>query len=54
MSPSAQIRGRAIEAPNNLYTVILAAAFAVSISTAVFVGFMCYSQYETIFKIVGR
>lgn len=51
MSPNGQIRGAKIAVPDNLYTVLLGVAFAVVVATAGFVAYMCYSQYQTFFKI---
>ncbi|MHC4558116.1 MAG: hypothetical protein ACYTFW_09225 [Planctomycetota bacterium] len=51
MSPNGQTRGKAITAPDNLYTVILAIAFCVVLATAAFVAYECYTQYGTFFKI---
>jgi hypothetical protein len=51
MSPNGQIRGQKVTVPNNLYTVLLGVAFAVVVATAGFVAYMCYSQYQTLFKI---
>lgn len=51
MSPERQIRGGKVVPSNNLYTAILAMAFFVVLVTAAFVAYMCYSQYDTIFKI---
>ena len=51
MSPNRQKRGGKIIAYSNLYTVILALAFAIVLATAVFVAYKCYFQYGTIYKI---
>jgi hypothetical protein len=40
-------------AASNAYTVYLALAFGVATACAAYVAFMCYTQYGTIFKIVG-
>ena len=50
MSPNGQPVGLKAAA-NNLYTVILALAFAVVLATVVFVAYKCYFQYEIIFKM---
>jgi flagellin-like protein len=44
-----QSRSAKIAVPSNLYTAILAVAFAVVLATAAFVAFKCFTQYETIF-----
>lgn len=51
MSPNGQTRGGKIVAADNIYTVVLAVAFASVLATTMFVAYMCYSQYGTIFKI---
>lgn len=51
MSPDGQGRERKAAAYNNLYTIVLAIAFCVVLSTAAFVAYKCYVQYGTIFKI---
>ena len=51
MSPAMQSRGKKITAPDNLYTVILALAVVSVLATAGFVTYLCYTQYETIFRI---
>jgi hypothetical protein len=51
MSPDVQLRGGKPVPLSNLYTVILAVAFGVVLATAAFVAYMCYTQYQTIFKI---
>lgn len=38
---------------SNAYTVYLALALGVVIASAAYVAFMCFTQYDTIFKIVG-
>jgi len=50
MSPDGQRRGGKIVPSDNLYTVILGIAFCVVLATAAFVAYMCYFQYDTIFK----
>jgi len=50
MSPNGQTRGKKTAIADNLYTVILGIAFGVVLATAVFVAYMCYAQYGTIFK----
>ncbi len=52
MSPIIPARGKKISVPDNLYTALLAIAFLVAISTAGIITFLCYTQYETIFKII--
>ena len=51
MSPMPQPQRTKIAASNNLYTVILAIALGVMIATAVFVAFMCQTQYGQIFGV---
>jgi hypothetical protein len=52
MSPDGRSRGgKNITAANNIYTIILALAFAVVLATAAFVAYKCYLQYGTIFKV---
>ena len=52
MSAELTPRGPKAAVPsNNLYTAILALALCVVLSTAVFVAFKCYIQYNTIFKM---
>jgi hypothetical protein len=51
MSPEGKSQvGKAV-ASNNLYTIILALAFFVVFATIFLVGYMCYIQYDTFFKI---
>jgi len=51
MSPDGQTVGLKAAAASNLYTVILALAFAVVLATVVFVAYKCYFQYEIIFRM---
>ncbi len=52
MSPDGHPVGlKAAAASSNLYTVILALAFAVVLATVVFVAYKCYFQYEIIFRM---
>ena len=51
MSPEGQTRSGKLLVPNNLYTVILAAAFCVVLATAALVAYKCYCQYGTVFRI---
>ncbi len=51
MSPTPQSRGTKVAVPSNLYTAVLAVAFAVVLATAGFVAFMCFTRYETIFSM---
>jgi len=51
MSPENNFRGQKVVPSNNLYTIILAVAFAVVIATVGFVAYKCYFQYDTIFKM---
>jgi hypothetical protein len=37
---------------SNIYTAILALSTGVVLAAAVFVAFKCFTDYETIFKIV--
>jgi hypothetical protein len=45
------MRGRGAAGPNNLYTVILAVAFAVVLATTALVAYTCYFQYDSVFKV---
>jgi hypothetical protein len=40
-------------AASNAYTAYLALALGVVVASAAYVAYMCYTQYETIFNIVG-
>jgi len=51
MSPNGRFRGKKVIAASNIYTAILALAFAVVLATTAFIAYTCYSQYGTIFKI---
>ncbi len=51
MSPMPQSRPTKPAVPSNLYTAVLAVAFAVVLATAAFVAFKCFTQYETIFSL---
>ena len=51
MSPAMSGRSKKVSVPDNLYTVILAAALCAVVATAVYVAFQCLTQYDTIFKI---
>ncbi len=51
MSPNGQPVGLKAAASNNLYTVILGLAFAVVLTTVVFVAYKCYFQYDIIFRM---
>jgi hypothetical protein len=51
MSPDRQGRGEKVTAPSNLYTAILALALGAVVASAAFVVYMCYSQYNTVFRI---
>ena len=51
MSPMPQPRGGKIGPPSNLYTVILALAFAVVLVTAAYVVYACKTQYGTFFSV---
>ncbi len=53
MSPIMQAQDKRRSATDNLYTVVLAMAFLVVLATAGFVAYMCYTQYESIFKIAS-
>jgi hypothetical protein len=53
MSPIAQTPGGKFSAQDNLYTVVLAIAFFTVLATSALVAYMCYTQYETIFKIAS-
>jgi hypothetical protein len=51
MSPDGVVRPVKTVAENNLYTVILAMAFAVILVTSAFVAYKCYTQYGTFFSV---
>jgi len=51
MSPNGQIRATKLVPGSNLYTIILALAFAVVLATAAFVAYKCYFDYGTLFEI---
>jgi len=51
MSPSRQPASKKVKIPANLYTVILAVAFAVVTAAAVFVMVQCYRQYGSLSPI---
>ena len=51
MSPNAQRKVSNLPTSSNIYTIILAFAFAIVLTTAAFVAYMCYFQYGTIFKM---
>jgi hypothetical protein len=51
MSPMPQPRGGKVSPPSNLYTAILAVANAVLLAAIVYVTFVCYTRYETIFGL---
>jgi hypothetical protein len=53
MSPVVQTRDKKMHVPDNVYTVILALAFFIVLATAALVAYMCYTQYNTIFKILS-
>jgi hypothetical protein len=46
-------RGSKGVAVSNVYAVYLALAFGGVAACAAYVAYMCYTQYGTIFKIVG-
>ncbi len=46
-------KDKKVKPSSNVYTALLAISALAVISTAVYVGFMCYNQYETIFKVVA-
>ena len=50
MSPSVQTRGKKAAVPDNVYTVLLAAAFLATLGTVIFTLSMCYGQYGALFK----
>jgi hypothetical protein len=50
MSPNGQSGGR-VRAESNLYTILVTAAFLITVATAAFVAYKCYIQYGTLFKI---
>ncbi len=54
MSPIMQTQDKRVSVPDNLYTVVLAIAFCVVLATAALVAYLCYTQYETIFKIASE
>jgi hypothetical protein len=41
-------------AVNNAYTAYLALALGVVVACAAYVAYLCYTQYGTIFNIVGQ
>ena len=51
MSPEVQKQGRKIVPSNNLYTVLLAFAFGITLAVAAFVAYKCFFQYDAIFKV---
>ena len=51
MSPITQAPGKKVSVPDNLYTAVLAIALFTVLATAGLVTYLCYTQYETIFKI---
>jgi len=51
MSPMPQPRGGKVGPASNLYTVILALAFAVVLATAGYVVYACKMQYGTFFGV---
>lgn len=53
MSPIAQTPGGKFSAPDNIYTVLLAIAFFIVLATTALVAYLCYTRYETIFKIAS-
>ena len=53
MSPVIPARSKKVSVPDNLYTAILAIAMLVVLATAGVVTFLCYTQYQTIFKIAS-
>lgn len=50
MSPKART-GSEKQANSNIYTVILALAFAIVLAASALVAYKCYFQYGTIFQI---
>ncbi len=53
MSPIMQTQDKRTSVTDNLYTVVLAIAFFSVLATAAYVVYLCYTQYETIFKIAS-
>jgi hypothetical protein len=51
MSPNGQVPGGKPVPSSNLYTVVLAIAFAAVLATAALVAYKCYFQYGTFFTI---
>ena len=51
MSPNGQLHGTKPTPGSNVYTIILALAFAAVLATAAFVAYKCYFDYGTLFKI---
>ena len=49
MSPNGQAQGKNIKVANNVYTVILAVATGTVVAVAIFVLYMCKTQYGKIF-----
>jgi hypothetical protein len=46
----ARVKGYAV---SNAYTVYIALALGVVIASAVYIAHVCYTQYGTLFKVVG-
>jgi len=40
-------------ATSNVYTALLALSCGIVLATAVYVAILCYTQYETLFKVTG-
>ncbi|MGA2094396.1 MAG: hypothetical protein ABSH16_13490 [Sedimentisphaerales bacterium] len=51
MSPEGQIGAAKPSPASNIYTVLVAAIFALILATAAFVAYKCYFDYGTLFKI---
>jgi len=51
MSPNGKNISSQFKASNNIYTIILAFAFAIVLATAAFAAYNCYFQYGTFFEI---
>jgi hypothetical protein len=51
MSPGGRNPGGKVAAADNLYTVVLALAFAIVLATAVLVTYKCYRQYGSVLKV---
>ncbi len=51
MSPNANATRGKTAVSSNIYTILLALALCVALTTAALVAYKCYYQYGTIFKL---